>query len=449
MADQPRRILICSCEDTMPLDAEAVRRGCRSSQVTTARQLLFSEIAAGQEGGADIRYANIRETAGWSADAANASAKMAALIAAAAEAAPEIPFVKLTSEGVTLVYGRDEQTIEAANLLKQHLDVTVLIKPPAALQPPSVSDFPVAKGEIRSAKGHLGAFELTVDKFGQASPSSRGVLIFGPTKDGAVSHCDIVLDLSGDPPLFPAADLRDGYLRADPGNPAAVLRAVLKARDLVGTFDKPRYVTFAEDLCAHSRSQIVGCDRCLNVCPTGAITPAGDYVAIDAQICAGCGQCASVCPTGAASYALPPADALMRRLRALLTAYRDANGERAILLLHDEAHGAPLIEALARFGDGLPANVLPLAVNDRAMTSQALRPRSCSRSRSSSVLGSGWVGRRQSKQTIPTCWERHCGRSPRLVPSRGLRASCLSEASGTCCGWRCASCMLRRPSRPT
>src|SRR6266446_10102748 len=158
MADQPRRILICSCEDTMPLDAEAVGRGCRSSQVTTARQLcrteldrfreaacsgdpvivactqeapLFAEIAEADKSGADIRYANIRETAGWSADAANAGAKMAALIAAAAEAAPEIPFVKLTSEGVTLVYGRDEQTIEAANLLKQHLDVTVLIKPPA------------------------------------------------------------------------------------------------------------------------------------------------------------------------------------------------------------------------------------------------------------------------------------------------------------------------------
>ena len=28
------------------------------------------------------------------------------------------------------------------------------------------------------------------------------------------------------------------------------------------------------------------------------------------------------------------------------------------------AHGAPLIDALARFGDGLPANVLPLAVNE-------------------------------------------------------------------------------------
>src|SRR4030095_13301642 len=151
----------------------------------------------------------------------------------------------------------------------------------------------------------------------------------GPPRNGAVSRCDIFIDLSAGPSLFPAADLRDGYLRADPGDPVAVMRTVLKARDLTGTFDKPRYVTFTEDLCAHSRSRIVGCTRCLDLCPTGAIAPAGDHVTIDAYICAGCGQCAAVCPTGAAGYALPPADTLMRKLRALLTAYRDAGGSDA------------------------------------------------------------------------------------------------------------------------
>src|SRR4029453_1224872 len=140
---------------------------------------------------------------------------------------------------------------------------------------------------------------------------------------------------------------------------------VLKARDLVGSFDKPRYVAFTPDLCAHSRSGIVGCTRCLDLCPTGAIVPAGDHVAIDAYICAGCGQCAAVCPTGAAGYALPPADTLMRKLRALLTAYRDAGArEPPVVLIHDEAHGGPLIDALGRFGDGLPAHVLPVAVNE-------------------------------------------------------------------------------------
>ena len=31
---------------------------------------------------------------------------------------------------MTLLYGKDEQAIEAADLLKDHLDLTVLIKPP-------------------------------------------------------------------------------------------------------------------------------------------------------------------------------------------------------------------------------------------------------------------------------------------------------------------------------
>ncbi len=389
MADNPRKVLICSCEDTMPLDADAIKRGCRGASVLASRQLcraeldkfrtavadgapltvgctqeapLFAELA--EESDAAITYVNIRETAGWSTDAAASGAKMAALIAAAAEPAPEIPFVSFTSDGVILIYGRDEQAVEAASLLKDHLDVTVLIKPPADIAPPRITDFPVVKGTIRQAKGYLGAFEIVVDNYAQPAPSSRGALAFGAAKNNAVSHCDLLLDLSGGAPLFTASDLREGYLRADPGDPAAVMRAVIKARDLVGTFDKPRYITFTEDLCAHSRSKIVGCNRCLDLCPTGAITPDGDHVTIDAHICAGCGQCAAVCPTGAASYALPPADTLMRRVRALLTAYREVGGTQPVVLLHDDAHGTPLIDALARFGDGLPANVLPLAVNE-------------------------------------------------------------------------------------
>jgi ferredoxin len=393
MNDGRRKILICSCEDTMPLDQYAVQSGCHGSEVATAHQLcrreldlfrrtaqsnvpltvgctqeapLFSEVASevSSDDGGPIRYVNIRETAGWSADAAGSAPKMAALIAAAAEAAPEVTFDTLTSEGALLIYGRDEEAIAAGTLLKDHLDVTVMIRPPAAVPPPRVTEFPIVKGTIRSAKGHLGAFELVIDDYAQPAPSSRGTLSFGPSQNGATSRCDIVLDLSAGAPLFSAGELRDGYLRADPADAAGVLKAVLKARDLVGTFDKPRYITFTADLCAHSRSQIVGCDRCLGLCPTGAIAPAGDHVAINAFVCAGCGQCAAVCPTGAASYALPPADTLIRRLRALITTYREAGGADPVVLIHDEAHGTPLIEALARFGDGLPANVLPLAVNE-------------------------------------------------------------------------------------
>ena len=391
MAERPRTILICSCDDSMPLDGAGVRRACRGSEVIEGRQLcraelerfrkaavsgelvtvactqeapLFKEIADEIGDGSALTFVNIRETAGWSKDAAKAGPKMAALIAASEEPVTEIPFVSLASEGVALIYGQDERAIETANLLKDQLDITVLIKPGAEIAPPRVTEFPVVKGNIRSAKGHLGAFEITVDDYATASPSSRGALEFGPARNGAISRCDIIFDLSGGPSLFPAADLRDGYIRVDPGDPAAILRAVLKARELTGTFDKPRYINFAEDLCAHSRSRIVGCRRCLDLCPTGAIVPAGDHVAIDAHICAGCGQCAAACPTGAAAYALPPADMLMRRLRRLLSTYRDAGGARAIVMFHDAGHGGALIDLLARHGDGLPENVLPVEVNE-------------------------------------------------------------------------------------
>ena len=390
MADFTGHLLICSCDDTMPLDPGAVRRGCRG-ELTTATQLCraeldrfraiaagdkplmvgctqeahhFSEVAMEVGRASPVKFANIRESAGWSSEAARAGPKMAALLAAAAEPTPAAPSFRLESDGVILICGRDETAIEAGNLLKDHLNVTVLIEPPATIAPLRTSVFPVAKGRVRNAKGHLGAFEVSVDDFAQSMPSSRGVLAFGPSRSDAKSNCDIILDLTGGTAFFPAADLRDGYLRADPNDPAAMLRAVLRARDLTGSFEKPRYVAYDASLCAHSRSQIVGCTRCLDLCPTAAIAPSGDHVTIDANICAGCGQCAAACPTGAASYALPSEDVLMRKLRAMLITYREAGGEQPIVLMHDDSHGAPLIDALARFGDGLPAHVLPFAVNE-------------------------------------------------------------------------------------
>ena len=389
--DKPRTVFVCSCERSMPDFGDSVARGCAGAQVQSGNQFcgaelervksalsageavtiactqqapLFREVAQDVGFAGELFFANIRETAGWSKRGASAGPKAAALVAMAAEPVNSPEQVTFASNGVVLVYGRDDAAIEAGRQLAGTMDVTVLLARPDDVVPDRVWDFPVVQGTIRNARGHLGAFELTIDNFAVPSPSSRERLRFGVPRDGALSEADVILDLSGSIPLFPAHELRAGYVKADPADRAGLAAAIARAAGFVGEFDKPRYIDFSPDLCAHSRSQITGCTRCLDLCPTGAITPAGDHVAIDADICAGCGSCAAVCPTGAAAYAFPDTQTQLQRLRTLLFTYRDAGGSNPIVLFHDGDHGEPLIDALARFGSGLPANVLPVAVNE-------------------------------------------------------------------------------------
>ncbi|MGR3502517.1 4Fe-4S binding protein, partial [Pseudaestuariivita sp.] len=196
----------------------------------------------------------------------------------------------------------------------------------------------------------------------QIVPGGRGGFTLTAPQDGAASGCDILIDLTGGQPLFPAHEKREGYLRADPAHPPAVAAAILAASHLTGTFEQPLYVKTEAILCAHSRAEQTGCTRCLDLCPTGAITPNGDHVTVDPMICAGCGACSAVCPSGAISYDAPPVDLTMRRVQTLAKAYRDAGGKTARLLVHD-AHGGEMIALSARHGDGLPANVIPLQLD--------------------------------------------------------------------------------------
>jgi len=394
MKNGDRIILTCNCEGTMTLDAAALASAgaggrpahqlCRAQlerfraalaeagadakdvMVTCTQEApLFREIAEEEDFGGRLDFVNIRETAGWSDEAGRAGPKMATLIAMGGVPASGFQVVSLESEGVALILGRDAVALEAATTLAEALDITLLLTPGADVLPPRENLFPVLQGRARQATGVLGGFQVTVDEFAAAEPSSRARLVFGPGQDGAESRCDLIVDLTGGAALFSAPDLRPGYLRADPRDPVAVARVTARAAGMAGTFDKPRYIDFRADLCAHSRNRLTGCTRCLSLCPTGAITPAGDTVAIDPGICAGCGACAAACPTGAAGYALPGPEALVARLRAGLGAWFAAGGKAApSILIHDTDHGAPLIDACARFGRGLPADVIPLAVTE-------------------------------------------------------------------------------------
>ncbi len=379
-----KTLMLCDCGGSMKLDAKAIGEAtglkcsmvhnglCTSGLDTLAQMMpagdpvvacaqeaaLFDDLSA-ELGAPTPVCVDIRDRAGWSDEGAKAVPKMAALLAEGMLEHPPLKTLDVESAGMCLVVGASDVALPAAEQLSDAMDVTVLLSDAPGILPDGLD---ILSGRIRRASGSLGRFEVVVDGLRRLDPAGRGELQFGAPKDGGRSECDVILDLTGNTPLFPSPEKRDGYLRADPGDPLAVARAVFAAAQMQGVFEKPFHVVFEEHLCAHSRAGQTGCNRCLDVCPTGAILAAGDTVSIDPNICAGCGSCAAVCPSGAVSYDAPPVQFLFRRIRTLAEAYRTAGGTAPRLLVHDEEYGAEIIALSARFGRGLPADVIPLAV---------------------------------------------------------------------------------------
>jgi ferredoxin len=343
------------CTTQINLAAEAIQTGDTIFSCTQESRVF--DALAEELGRPAPAYVDLRDRAGWTEDQAPTLPKMSALLAEAQLPAPSEKTLDVVSEGLCLILGPAQVALEAAQALKDHLGVTVLLESAQSL--PEDRGFDVVVGELHRASGALGQFFVTINRLQMLQPGGRGDRTLTQPRNGGRSECDIILDLRGDTPLFPAHEKREGYLRADPSYPPSVSAAVLAASHLVGTFEKPLYIKAEPLLCAHSRAEQTGCTQCLDLCPTGAISPKGDHVSIDPMICAGCGACSAACPSGAISYDAPPVDLTMRRVQTLAKAYLDAGGTGPRLLVHD-AHGAEMIRLSARHGRGLPADVIPL-----------------------------------------------------------------------------------------
>lgn len=288
----------------------------------------------------------VLESRGWSSLSTACEPKVFALASLVNLAAPDpVASVSYQSRGNLLVIAGEsvERARRCAQALAGELQVTLL-----ASVPPLPGTYTAWRGEVASLTGFLGEFSVAIAGLNGAAPQTPPV----PAK------FDLVLDFSTQP-HFAMRQPPQGYFRAPDGEGA--LDAVLEElRESVGEFEKPKYFAYRENICAHSRSQVTGCNKCIEICSTQAISADGDKVSVDPHLCMGCGACATVCPSGAMSFQYPRVADRGAQMKQLLASYRHAGGADPCIVFHNGTDGRDLLAAAALAGTGLPARALPL-----------------------------------------------------------------------------------------
>lgn len=423
--------LICDCNRTMPLAPDELSRAlgeplaphsllCRgqvgdfqqairgTDQVVVActqETRLFGELGRNTEGAiAPVRFVNIRETGGWSRDARQAMPKLAALLAAAHLPEPDpVATVTYRSAGRLLIIGPLDRAEQAAALLDDVLEVTLFADGHGHAGGTQARQYPVLAGQLDRLQGRLGAFELSWSQHNPidldlctrcnacvaacpegaigldyqvdltrctghrsctASCTVAGAIDFQRPPRQLTEVFDLVLDL-GATPQFRRHEPPQGYFTWADNAPGTLL----KLREMVGEFEKPKFFDYKQSLCAHSRNETVGCRACVDVCSAEAISSDKHHqrIVVDPHLCVGCGACTTACPSGALSYTYPRNPDQGLKLRTLLGTYAQAGGSRAVLLLHSQQAGQQLVEGLGRAAQlkqahGVPANVIPVSL---------------------------------------------------------------------------------------
>ncbi len=203
-----------------------------------------------------------------------------------------------------------------------------------------------------SISGHLGNFIIEVTR-------NNHTTNFADTLSFEPKTFDLVQDICSSP-IIESEIPPPGYYATE-GEEQKIASSAEEISNLIGKFEKPKFFNYNPDICAHGRSGLIGCSRCLDSCPTDAIASVGDTIEVDPYLCQGVGACTTVCPTGAITYAHPAVETLIESIRNMLNAYRDAEGQSPSLLFYDCETGREVVQSCA---SSLPQNVIPIEIEE-------------------------------------------------------------------------------------
>ena len=271
------------------------------------------------------------------------------------EPTSQIPF---QSQGRVLVIGECTDALALIDLALidkvQSADLVFCVLVPGPVENTSGVTVPVlfAGGREIRIEGHFGAFSVKLGDGG-------GEVDLTAVLDREQRKFDLLVDL-WEPPRLSYPVLPLGYYAPGP-DPEARRQVLAELPEMVGEFSKPKFFQYDPEICAHGNSGLRGCTRCLDTCPTGAITSLAERIQIDPFYCQGGGSCATACPTGAIVYSYPRPRDMLNRLRTLLRSYRDQGGGAPCLLFHDGDAGRALVTDA---GDGLVDGLVPIEVEE-------------------------------------------------------------------------------------
>ena len=282
----------------------------------------------------------------------NRRARQAAQIAIEKLKVQPTSLLEYQSSGRVAVIG-GEQAIELAPRLSGVLQPQVILT--GGVEEPGVPLISVG-GRSLEIEGYLGNFTIFLGETGK--PNRESVKV------------DLIWDLSTEP-LLEMPMKPPGYICSD-GSEDNVKTAVETLSSLVGTFQKPKYFNYDASICAHARSGITACTRCIDACPAQAISSLEEMLEVDPYLCQGGGVCTAVCPGGALTYAYPSMQDTLDQVRTLLHVYTESGGEHPVLAFMAESEqqdGAPLDAVSSdEVTQQLADNLLPMVVEELAST---------------------------------------------------------------------------------